>query len=149
MSLSDKIKKDVDQALKDKDKSRLKTLRYLYAQIKDKEIDQQREKLTDKEVLAVVAKQLKELKESLQFFEKEKREDLIKGVKKEVEILKDYLPEQMPDQELEKEVEKIIKDNPGISQPGPLIGKAVAKLGGKADNNKIAQLIKEKFAKRA
>lgn len=100
MNLRIKIQKDINEALKKKERSRVSVLRFLNAQIQNKEIDQGREQLTDKEIIELITNQIKKLKGSLALFEKGKREDLIKKTKKEIEVLKAYLPRQLSDEEL-------------------------------------------------
>lgn len=148
MNLRIKIQKDINEALKKKERPRVSVLRFLNAQIQNKEIDQGREQLTDKEIIELITNQIKKLKESLALFEKGKREDLIKKTKKEIEVLKAYLPRQLSDEELEKEVEKIIKENCQIFNPGALIGICVKALSGKADNKRIAQIVMKKVVKK-
>lgn len=145
MSLRDKIQKDIAEALKKQEKQKLEVLRFLNAQIQNKEIEKGRKKLNDEEMIVLINGQIKKLEEGLVLFKKGKREDLVEKTKKEIEILQGYLPAQLSDEELEKEIEKIIKENPGVSQPGHLIGICVKTLAGKADNKKIAQLVMKKL----
>ena len=145
MNLRNQIQQDINKALKKKEKQKLSILRFLNAQIQNKEIEKGRKKLADEEIIKLMRKQVKELKESLSFFEKGKREDLIKKTKTEIEILKTYLPQQLSDEQLEKEVEKIIKQNPSVSHQGALIGICIKTLADKADNQRIAQIVAKKF----
>lgn len=145
ISLRDKIQQEIKTALKNQDKQKLDTLRFLNAQIQNKEIEKRRQKLTDAEVINLLANQIKKLQESLSFFEKGKREDLIKQAKEEKDILSSYLPKQLSDEELAREVEKIIKDNPSVTNQGGLIGLAIKALTGKADNQRISQMVIKKL----
>lgn len=144
MVLRNKIKRDINEALKKQERQKLSTLRFLWAQIENQEIEKGRKSLTDEEVIKTINSQIKKLKESLVFFEKAKREDLIKKTKTEIGILKNYLPQQLSDEELRKEVEKIIKQNPSISHPGTLIGLCIKTLAGRADNQHIAEMVKQR-----
>ena len=147
MNLKNKIQQDITQALKKGEKEKLEVLRYLFAQIKDKELEKGRKELTDEEIVKLINGQIKKLEESLSFFEKGNRKELAQKTKGELIILKTYLPKQLSDEELEKEVDKIIKDNPDLPHPGALIGIAVKKLAGKADNKRISQLIVKNIKK--
>ena len=147
MNLKNKIQQDITQALKKGEKEKLEVLRYLFAQIKDKELEKRRKELTDEEIVKLINGQIKKLEESLSFFEKGNRKELAQKTKGELIILKTYLPKQLSDEELEKEVDKIIKDNPDLPHPGALIGIAVKKLAGKADNKRISQLIVKNIKK--
>ena len=142
MNLRNQIQQDINKALKKKEKQKLDCLRFLWAQIQNKEIEKGRKKLADEEIVKLMRKEVKKLKESLSFFEKGEREDLIKKTKTEIEILKTYLPQQLSDEELGKEVEKIIKQNPSVSHQGALIGLCVKALAGQADNQRTARMVK-------
>ena len=144
MSLRNKIQEDIKHALKEGSKKKVEVLRFLNAQIKDKEIEDKRKELTDEQVIRIINSQLKKSNESLELFEKRNREELAKKTETEIKILKKYLPEQLPDNELKKEIDIIIKENSNLPHPGALIGIAVKKLAGKADNKKISKLVMEK-----
>ena len=144
MSLRNQIQEDIHQALKNKKAEKLAALRFLNAQIQNKEIDKGRQELVDEEVIQVISAQLKKLKESLDLFKKGNRDDLVTKTKNEMAILTSYLPQQLSDEELVRKVDKIIADNPNVPHPGALIGIAAKKLGSQADNQRIAQLVKAK-----
>lgn len=142
MSLKDQIQNDIKSALKSGDKKVLEVLRYLNAQIKDREISAGRKEMTNEDVVCLIEKQVKKLKDAIEMFKKSGRDDLVEKNEFEVETLGRYLPKQISDQELEVEVKKIVDQNPEI-EIGPLIGKAVAQIGSKADNSRIAQAVKK------
>jgi len=143
MSLRNKINQDIKQALKQGEKEKLEVLRFFNAQVKDKEIEGGRKDLKDKEVIKLINGQLKKLNESLGLFKKGNREELVKKTKIEIDILKKYLPEQLSDEELKKEIDIIVKENQNLPHSGALIGIAVKKLAGKADNQRISQLVQK------
>jgi len=147
MSLKEQIQKDITKALKAKKTEIVSTLRYLFAQIRDEEINQGRRQLKDKEIVKIIQQQLKKLNESLDSFKLASRQDLIDQAIKEIKVLKTYLPEQLSDAQLKAQIDKFIKENKDIKNPGQLIGKAIVKLGDKADNKKISELILTKAKK--
>src|SRR3989338_6173611 len=102
--LQQKLQTDQIQALKSGNKKRLETLRYILAQIKNKEIEK-REPLTDEEVTTVLRKIIKELKESIDSFEKANRTDLTQEYKAQYEIAAAYMPAEISDEELKRAVE--------------------------------------------
>lgn len=144
--LRDEIQNKATELMKKGDKKKAQVLRYLYSQIKDKEIDKGREKLTDNEVIKLIQKQIKSLKEEIDIFEEQQREGLLEKAKYEVKVLSEYLPEMLSQEEIEAKVEDIMQKNPEIDQAGPLIGKVVQELKGKADNSQIARIVREKFS---
>ena len=147
MNLKQTIEQDIIKAMKAGEKEKLAVLRYLKAQVNDKEFELQVKELTDKDLIALINGQLKKLEESLVIFEKVKREDLVSKNKKEIEVLKNYLPAQISDEELSREVEEVIKANPNLPHPGALIGIAIKKLAGKADNQRISKMVMSKIKK--
>lgn len=147
MTLIDTIKKDIIEAMKQKNQPTLEILRYLHSQIKDFEINQARKAATDSEVIRLIQNQIKKLEESNVLFKKANRHDLIAKNNQEIDILKQYLPQEISDAELEKEIELVIKANSQINQPGPLIGIAVKGLGAKASNSRIAAWVMKKLKK--
>jgi len=145
MNLKLKIKTDINSALKKQAKKKLEVLRFLDAQIKNKEIEQGRRELTDQEILQLINQQIKKVRESLALFKRGGRKDLADKAQIELEILKSYLPVQLSDQDLEIEIDRLLKENPETDQPGKIIGLAVKKLAGRADNQRVAQLVTQKF----
>ncbi len=147
MTIKAKILEEIKQALKEQNKDKLEVLRFLNAQIQNEEINQGKKELTDEQVIKVILSQIKNLEEGIELFKKGGREELVEKNQKEMGILKTYLPEQLSDEELEKEIEQIVKENPNLPHPGALIGIAVKKLAGKADNKRISELILNKLKK--
>ena len=112
--LRQKLQNDSLVALKSGDKTKLGILRFILAQIKNKEIDKNPPaggELTDEETLVVLRKVIKELKESVEAFEKGGRIELADDSKKQLEIASVYLPAEISDEQLKNEVGKSIKEN--------------------------------------
>lgn len=145
MSLKQKINQDIINSLKNNEKTKLRVLRFLNSQIKDKEINQGRKELIDKEIINLINSQIKKLKESIGYFKKDSRPELIEQANEEINILNSYLPAQINDQELEREIDQLMKENPQAPFPGIIIGQAVKKLSGRADSQRISQLVLKKF----
>jgi len=111
--LRQKLQDDSILALKAGDKTKLNVLRFIIAQVKNKEIDKQSE-LNDEETMVVLRKVIKELKESVEAFEKGGRKELLEDSKKQLEIALVYLPAEIGDDELKKEIERVIKENQAV-----------------------------------
>ncbi|KKQ24471.1 MAG: hypothetical protein US40_C0003G0009 [Candidatus Roizmanbacteria bacterium GW2011_GWC2_37_13] len=136
--LRQKLQDDSLAALKTGDKEKLSVLRFIIAQIKNKEIDKNPPaggELNDEETLVVLKKIAKELKESIEAFEKGNRPDLVKENKKQLVVVSQYLPAEITEEELKKEIEKIIADNKAIYDQNPkaIIGICMKQLKAKAD----------------
>jgi len=113
------------------------------AAIKNAEISK-KDKLTDDEIIAILKNNLKKTEESLDIFIKGERPDLIDKAKKEIEIIKRYLPEQLSEKEIIKIAKEIIIKNnfKNIKDLGPAMREIMSQLKGKADGklvNKIAR----------
>ena len=142
----EKLKIDMIQAMKEKDKDRLTVIRMVKAAMDLEHIDRKRE-INDELLIDVVSKQVKMREESILEFEKGKREDLIEKTKKEIEVLKAYLPEQLSESEVVEEIEKIFAEvkPESVKDMGKVMKEATAKLRGRADMKKVSEIIKSKL----
>ena len=147
--IKQKIFADLISALKNHDQEKLSFLRYILAQIKNKEIDKipsdpkGKSDLTDEEVVAVLRKITKELNESTEAYKKGNRQDLVKENQKQLEILSVYLPKELSDEDLKKEVEKIIQANIQVSQANPktIFGICIKQLKSRADPARLVKIL--------
>ena len=142
----EKLKIDMIQAMKEKDKDRLTVIRMVKAAMDLEHIDRKRE-INDELLIDVVSKQVKMREESILEFEKGKREDLIEKTKKEIEVLKAYLPEQLSESEVVEEIEKIFSEvkPESVKDMGKVMKEATAKLRGRVDMKKVSEIIKSKL----
>ena len=147
--LKQKLLDDQIQALKNRDKEKLSILRYILAQIKNKEIEKKpsesggKSDLTDEETTSVLRKIAKELNESIEAFKKGEREDLVFEYQKQLQVVSSYLPKELSDAELKKEIEKIVRESQDIYKKNPkaIIGVCVGKLKNKADSSRIVRIL--------
>ena len=93
----EKITKDLTEAMKNKDAFRLSVLRMLKSALKNEEINK-KSPLTDDEVLAIIKKQVKTRKDSMNEYASYNRMDLADSLQKEIDILNEYLPEELSDE---------------------------------------------------
>ncbi len=140
--LRQKLQDDQLTALKAGEKTKLGVLRFILAQIKNKEIDKKSE-LTDEETLSVLRKVIKELKESVEAFEKGGRIELAADNKKQLEIASAYLPAEISDEQLQVEIEKVIKDNQAVfdNNQKAIIGICMKQLKSKANPGRIMKTL--------
>ena len=94
MSLKEKLAEDLKSSMKNKDTVRKNTVQLVRTAILQVEKDN-KVTLDDEDILEVIAKQLKQRKDSLPEYEKSGREDLISQLKQEMECLMEYLPKQL------------------------------------------------------
>lgn len=143
MSLKERLADDLKAAMKDKDVIRKNAVQMVRAGIlqieKDKKIT-----LDDEGVLEVIAKQLKQRRDSLPDYEKSGREDLIAGLKAEMDVLMEYLPAQLSREELEKIVSEAIEKTGASSMKdmGKVMAAVMPATKGRADGKEINEIVK-------
>ena len=137
------IQKDQIVAMKAKDPFKVQTLRYILAQIKNKEIDQQVE-LSDGDVVNLIRKESKKLQESMTLYKDAGRQDLVDEDQKQFDIITSYLPKEISDMELKEKIKEIIDANADLFQKNPnaMIGLCVGKLKSIADSSRIAEMVR-------
>ena len=143
----EKITKDLTEAMKNKDAFRLSVLRMLKSALKNEEINK-KSPLTDDEVLAIIKKQVKTRKDSMNEYASYNRMDLADSLQKEIDILNAYLPEELSDEELEKVItETITKLNvDSVKQMGLVIKTISSEYGARCDMAKVSRIVKEKLS---
>lgn len=144
--LRQKLQQEQLEALKNGNAVKLTTVRYIMSQIKNKEIDKNPPtgaELNDEEVVTILRKIAKELKESIDAFTKGKRDDLVQKSRVQLDIVSSYLPQEIPDEELKKEIDALISKNQSLYQQNSkaLIGICVRELKQKADPSRITKML--------
>jgi len=131
-------------AMKAKDAIRLNTIRRLNSEIKNQEIILKKE-LEDPAVIAIISTLIKKGNEAIAMFSKGDRADLSEKEQKEVDVLKEYLPEQVSEADLRLRIQEVIKEL-GVQGPGEL-GRVmkilVPEFKGRADNKLVKNLVGE------
>jgi len=147
MSLKDQILVDMKSAMREKQASKLESIRMLRAAIQRKEVDDQVE-LDDESVLAIVQKMIKQSQDAIKQFTDGDRADLAEKEQAHVDSLKDYLPEQLSDDEVAAEVEAAIAKTGAQSMKdmGKVMGILKGQLQGRADMGKVSGIIKGKLS---
>ncbi len=142
----ERITKDMIEALKSKDNTKLATLRMLKGAVDFDRINKRKE-LTDDEIITVIEKQIKTRKESVMEFEKGNRSDLVEKTNAEIEILSSYMPEALSEEEVNTIIEEAInKLNATKASDMGLVMKEVSPLlKGKADMSLVSSIIKNRL----
>ncbi len=137
------IQADQIAAMKAKDTNKLQTLRYILAQIKNKEIEKH-EDLTNEEVVDVLRKETKKLQEAAEAFKQGGREDLAAENAAQADVIAVYLPKELSDDELKAKVQEIIAQNEEMfkKNPNAMIGMCIGKLKSEAESSRIAAIVK-------
>jgi uncharacterized protein YqeY len=146
MGLNERLNEDLKAAMKagPAGKVRLETIRFLRSAIKNAEIDKHGP-LTDDDILGIITKQVKQLKDSIVEFEKGGRQDLVEKAQAEIAVLSEYLPAQMSEDEVRELARQIVAEvgAQGPKDMGKVMGPLVARTKGRADGKMVQQIVKE------
>jgi uncharacterized protein YqeY len=151
MSLRNKIDEDYKQSIKNKDQQKIDTLRLIRSAIKDKDISsrtsENKEGINDSEILSLLLNLIKQRNDSIEQFQKAKRDDLIKNEKSEIEVIKYYLPQQKTQEETEKIINEIISGNnlESIKDMGKLMSIIKNDYAGEVDMGLVGKIAKSKL----
>lgn len=146
MSLKDKLTEDMKQAMKDKEagKLRLSVIRMVRAAIKNVEIDTKAE-LAEEDVIAIVAKEVKMRRDSMEEFKKGQRDDLVAQLEQEIEVLLPYLPQQLTEAEVREIVTEAVAVSGATSSKdmGKVMAVLMPKVKGRADGKLVNNIVRE------
>ena len=143
MSLAEQLTRDLKQAIKDKDKVSLSLIRMVKSSLMNEQIKLGRELTADDE-LTLLAREVKQRKESLEEYDKGGRDDLVAGIRAELAALATYLPTQLSIDELQAIIATAIAET-GAQSPldmGKVMGKVTPQVTGRADGKQVADLVK-------
>jgi len=145
--LTDKILGDYNTALKQRDAIKTSILNFLRSEMNYYKIEKRKDNLEDQDVIAVIKKQVKSHQDSIEQFEKGSRADLADKEKKELEILKAYLPKELGEDELKKIVEQVISASPNatVKEMGRIMKEVMAQAAGRADGKLVSDLVRERL----
>ncbi len=147
MDIKELLTVDLKSSMKNQDKVRTKVIRMVLSSIKLAEIEKG-DNLDSARLLSILQKEIKTREETIEEAKKADRPEMIISLDKEIEVIKEYLPKELDDQELEKIVDDIIsKSNAeSIKQMGLVMKESIAEVAGRASNDRISKLIKEKLS---
>jgi uncharacterized protein YqeY len=144
VDLRQKLLDDLKQAMKGGDKVRRSVIRLVMAAIINAEIAKQTD-LDDTGILGIIAKEVRQRRESIEAFKLGERQDLVAQEEVELSILNEYLPRQMTREEITVAARQVIE---GIGAQGPsdkrkVMPQLIAQLKGSADGREINAVVTE------
>ena len=149
MNLFDQVSNDIKSAMLAKDKVRLEALRGIKKEfLEAKTANGADGELTDDMAMKILAKMVKQRKESAQIYTEQNRPDLAEPELAEAAVIETYLPKQMTEEELTEALKAIIAQV-GATTPqemGKVMGVATKQLAGRADGRAISAKVKELLA---
>ena len=149
MNLFDQVSNDIKSAMLAKDKVRLEALRGIKKEFLEAKTAKGADgELTDDMAMKILAKMVKQRKESAQIYTEQNRPDLAEPELAEAAVIETYLPKQMTEEELTEALKAIIAQV-GATTPqemGKAMGVATKQLAGRADGRAISAKVKELLA---
>ena len=142
MSLIKDLRNDMFEASKKGESDKSNILKMVLADIKNKE-KEIGEELKDEQVIDIMRKQVKKIKDSISEYEKMEREDLISKEKLQLNVLEKYLPALMSREDIEEVVKKVIERQGAESMRdmGKVMGETMNELKGKADGSSVKEVV--------
>jgi uncharacterized protein YqeY len=138
MSVTQKIMEDMKAAMRARETTKLSAIRLLLSEVKNAEIDHG--ELNEEGFQKVVAKLAKQIRESADEFAKAGRAETASSESEKLKVIEAYLPAQLSDEELKSIIEAVKANSPDASM-GQLMGAVMAKVKGRADGNRVKQLL--------
>ena len=144
MSLKEQLTNDMKEAMKAHEKERLAVIRMVRGAVKQQEIDGKTE-LDDEGVIAVLSKEIKMRKDSLEEFQKGGREDLVAKTQAEIDFLMPYMPAQLSEEEIRGLVKAAVEQTGASTAKdmGKVMGALMPKVKGRADGKLVNAIVRE------
>jgi len=144
--ITDTINQKIADAMKAGDEIRLSTLRLLSSSLHNARIEK-RDVLNEDEEIVVVRKEAKKRKDAIEAYTKVGAKDRAEKERKELEILKEFLPKELSEEEVEKVVDLAIKETGAESMAdfGKVMSKAMAEKKG-LDGKQVSEIVKKKLS---
>ena len=143
----DQLQEELKIALKAGEKAKMMGLRNIIGKIKAAQIDKG-ETLTYEESLKILKTAAKQLKESLDQYQKGGRDDLAEKEAFELTLLEKYLPEQLSEEQIRQTVKNIVKNTGAGSMldMGKVMGATMQELAGSADGKIVQKIVQEELS---
>lgn len=143
MSLKDQLAADMKEAMKAHEKDRLAVIRMVRGAVKQQEIDGKTE-LDDNGVIAVISKEVKMRRDSMEEFKKGNRQDLVDKTQAEIDVLMPYLPAQLSEEEVRALVKAAVEQTGAqtAKDMGKVMGVLMPKVKGRADGKMVNTIVK-------
>lgn len=143
MSLQEKIQQEIKAAMLAKDADKLSTLRMLKSAMGYAQIEKKTESLSDPEVTALIQKEVKKRRDSVEQYRTGGRPELAEKEDKEIAVLETFLPRPLSPEELEQLIQETIRETGATSKKemGQVIKAVQAKAAGRAEGKTISAIV--------
>jgi len=147
MTIQGRIESDYIVAYKAKDTVRLAVLRHLKTAAKNREVETLRP-LTDDDLLEIIARQIKQRRESIDQYEKHDRAELASVEAAELAVLQDYMPSALTDAELVEAIDRFVAETgaQGPKDMGKVMQALTQAYKGRYDGKKASEAVRAKLS---
>jgi uncharacterized protein YqeY len=150
MPLRDRLQAGLKDAMREKDATRLSTLRLINAALKDRDISLRAEgrEATDEDALAILAKMVKQRRESARAYEEGGRLELAEKELAEIRVIEEFLPRKLSEREVEAAVDGAIADTgaSSVRDMGKVMGALKSRYAGRMDFGSVGARVKDRLA---
>ena len=148
MALEQQIQKDIMEAMKAHDESRLNATRGIKSEILLAKTSGAEHELSDSDVLKIIQKLVKQRKESAELYTQGNRPELAEKELAEMKVMEAYLPKALSEDEVRNILKEVVAEvgATGPKDMGKVMGAATKKLAGQADGRLISTIVKELLA---
>ncbi|MCX5668716.1 MAG: GatB/YqeY domain-containing protein [Candidatus Omnitrophica bacterium] len=145
--LVEKIFDDYKEAMKARDSLKSSVLSFLRADMLNLATAKKKDRLDDAEIITVIRKQIKQRQDSIEQFTSGGRLEMADKEKKELDILKNYLPAELSAEEIKQLIEEVVITigANGVKDMGKVMKELSIKLAGKADGRLVSDLVKQRL----
>ncbi len=142
--LKERLLEAMKGALRAKDQVRLDTVRLILAEMKNAEIEK-RGPLEEEEIVALIRKGIKKREESIVYFEKGNRPELLEKARREIEILKEFLPPQLSPEEISDIVRDVLRLYPAGTSFGIIMKEVMTRIQGRAEGQVVSAVVRKEM----
>ncbi|WKD56710.1 Yqey-like protein [Corynebacterium capitovis DSM 44611] len=142
--LKERIRADLKESMKAKEKVRTGTIRMLLAAIQAAETEGSKHEVDDNDIISIVAREIKKRRESADIYRINGRDDLADNELAEAEVLEAYQPQQLDDGALAALVDEAVAETGAhsMAQMGQVMKAATAKAAGRVDGKRLSEAVK-------
>jgi uncharacterized protein YqeY len=144
MDLQEQLRADLKTALREQDPVRKSAVRMAIAALKNARVEKNAD-LTEDEMMAALAKEVKQRRNAMAEFERAGRQDLVASELAELAVLEAYLPEALSEEEIVELARQAIVETGADSprQMGQVMGALMPRVRGRADGRQVSQIVRE------
>lgn len=152
MGKREEINNAMKEAMKNKDMSRLATIRLIISGMKDRDIaartEESREGIDDAGILSMLQSMVKQRQESARIYHENSRPELAAKEEEEIAVIESFLPKQLSEEETAKAVDEVIVRTgaAGMKDMGKVMAELKASYAGQLDMTKVGGVVKQKLS---